>query len=268
MLTPKKGFILMMLESVARQFKRVERRICCPRVRKKLALRHVRGDGIEVGALHQPLRVGRQARVRYVDRLSKDDLLAQYPEFKSKHLVEPDIVDNGEKLAKFTDGSLDFVIANHFIEHCEDPLGTLKTFLAKLKDGGILYLAVPDKRFCFDRGRPLTAWEHVYRDFADGGKWSRREHFTDYTRFVHFQHETPSACEVERVADKLMRRDYSIHFHVWTLESFRDLLQKFKATICGEFDELESRLNYHEAIFILRKCATGNTGDTFVRAHR
>ena len=34
-------------------------------------------------------------------------------------------MDDGERLATIADATQDFVIANHFLEHCQDPLGAL-----------------------------------------------------------------------------------------------------------------------------------------------
>src|SRR3954451_19820653 len=109
--------------------------------RRDLANRSLKGDGIEIGALHKPLPVPAGTAVKYVDRMSVRDLRSHYPELAGWKLVEPDIVDNGETLATVPAGSVDFVIANHFIEHTEDPLGALANQLRVLKPGGVLYMA-------------------------------------------------------------------------------------------------------------------------------
>src|SRR5690349_4069177 len=88
-------------------------------IRLQLANRHLAGEGIEIGALHKPLPLPSGAAVRYVDRMSVRDLRSHYPELAGWKLVEPHIIDNGETLATVPDNSVDFVIANHFIEHTE-----------------------------------------------------------------------------------------------------------------------------------------------------
>ena len=113
--------------------------------RARLASVYLRGSGLEIGALHHPLPVPRSACVSYVDRMTVAELRKQYPDLPSNELVEPDLIDNGETLSKVPAVSQDFVIANHFLEHCQDPIGTLENFFRVLKLGGILYLTVPDK---------------------------------------------------------------------------------------------------------------------------
>ena len=82
------------------------------------------------------------------------ELLDQYPELRGQPVQGPDLIDDGERLTKVESTTQDFVIANHFLEHCENPIQTLVNLLRVLKDGGLLYLAVPDKRFTFDVDRP------------------------------------------------------------------------------------------------------------------
>jgi predicted SAM-dependent methyltransferase len=93
--------------------------------------------------------------------MSVPELRRQYKELDSKELVEVDIVDNGEALSSIENGMVDFVVANHLIEHCEDPIGALSNWLRATRKGGIVYMAVPDKRFCFDHKRPLTEFDHL-----------------------------------------------------------------------------------------------------------
>ena len=124
--------------------------------RKWAAHAFVRGHGIEIGALHLPLTVYHGAKVTYVDRMSVLDLRRCYPELAEKKLVEVDAVDDGESLTTIPDTSQDFVIANHFLEHCEDPIGTMLAFFRVLRPAGVLYAAIPDMRFTFDSHRVAT----------------------------------------------------------------------------------------------------------------
>jgi len=216
--------------------------------RYAVARQYLEGDGIEVGALSNPLPVPPRARVRYVDRMSKPELIRHYPDLDAGRLVDVAVVDDGERLAKFVAGSQDFVIANHFLEHCQDPLGTLQSFLRVLKPGGIAYIAVPDKRFTFDRDRPVTPLEHIVRDHEHGAAQSRRQHFEEWVRCVHkVQTSEEAAWQVEA----LMAQDYSIHYHVWTQAEFIELLLAVRRRTPFEI-ELVLKLG-HEVLAILRK---------------
>lgn len=53
------------------------------RRREAIASRYLMGEGIEIGALHMPLRVPVTARVKYLDRLPLEGLRGHYPELTS-----------------------------------------------------------------------------------------------------------------------------------------------------------------------------------------
>jgi predicted SAM-dependent methyltransferase len=225
------------------------------KVRCALARKHLRGNGIEVGALHAPLWVPPGASVRYVDRLSVPDLRRHYPELNPLPLVKVDIVDNGETLASIAPGSQDFLIANHFLEHTQDPIGTLKRHLTVLRPGGILYLAVPDKRWTFDVKRPETTLGHLIDDHERGPEISYDSHVREYAELV----DGLSGEALESRVKFLKDTNYSIHFHVWTDKGFRELLEHMKdhekgqAGLKFEILDFETNRAREENIAIIRK---------------
>ncbi len=158
--------------------------------------------------------------MRYVDRMDVDGLRSHYPDLAVEKLVEVDIIDDGEKLGTQLDSSADFIIANHFIEHTEDPLGTLANHLRVIRPGGILYLAVPNRHRTFDADRPPTSLEHVIEDHRHGPSSSRSVHQEEWARLV----EKVPAEDVPGRVRELEQKDYSIHFHVWNPQEFRALL--------------------------------------------
>jgi SAM-dependent methyltransferase len=196
--------------------------------RMLLAGRYLRGDGIEVGALGRPLPMPAGARVRQVDRLSKEDMAAHYPAMaRKRHVHAPDIVDDGETLATIPDASQDFVVANHVIEHFENPIRFLQNACRVLKAGGILFLAIPDKEKTFDRNRPVTPFAHLVADFENGAQASREGHYREFARLA----EDPAGAaswtteaECEARARALMDQDYSIHFHVWDRYAMMEMI--------------------------------------------
>lgn len=219
--------------------------------RARIASRYLSGEGIEIGALHNPLPLPRSARVRYVDRLPVSELRRHYPELEQEPLVEVAILDDGERLSTISDFSLDFVVANHFLEHTQDPVGTLLNAFRVLRPGGVLYLAVPDKRHTFDIDRPVTPFEHLLRDFDEGPHVSRQDHFEEWVRLVDRVPEN----DVPRRVEQLMEQDYSIHYHVWTQREALELLTAVRERMNLDFDiELMDRIEY-EVVFVLRKGA-------------
>lgn len=218
------------------------------RFHARLAREFLRGAGIEVGALHNPLPVPRGVSVRYVDRMTKPDLLAHYPDLDPRRLVDVDVVDDGERLATVPDGSQDFVVVNHFLEHTQDPITAVGHFVRVLRPGGVVYMALPDKRFTFDRTRPVTPLAHLWDDHARGPAGSRRGH---YEEFVAAAEGLTDPAAVRDRAEHYLRHDYSIHFHVWTQREMVELLLDLQPRLGFDFELV--RKHEHEVVFILRK---------------
>lgn len=220
-------------------------------LRIQIATHYLGGSGIEIGALHYPLKTPANVQVSYVDRMNVNELRLQYPEFEHLDLVNVDIIDDGEILKSVSDSSVDFVIANHLIEHSQNPIGTLKHYLRVIKTNGILFMAIPDKRHTFDSDRPVTSLEHLIKDYNEGAENSKVSHFEEWVKLVE---KAPENQIVERM-QHLMKVDHSIHFHVWTQWEFLELLLycKHKLLFCFEIELMQ--INGIEFIVVLRKTA-------------
>ena len=89
-------------------WRRVRQRLRRRTVKDRLAPVYLKGRGLEIGALHNPLRVSSRAKVRYVDRLPVAELRAHYPDLRDKKLVRVDVVDDGERLDTVGTATQDF----------------------------------------------------------------------------------------------------------------------------------------------------------------
>jgi SAM-dependent methyltransferase len=225
--------------------------------RADLAYRYLAGEGLEIGALNWPLEVPAAARKSTVDRMTLAELREEYPELKDQDLAEVDVIDDGETLATVAEGSQDFIIANHFLEHTGDPIGTIGTHLGKLKPGGILFYAVPDKRYTFDFRRGLTPLEHIVRDHEEGAAGSRREHFDEWGRLVidtGVPREDPGfEASAEKMARQLEEEDFSIHTHTFTEATFLELLLECRRRFDEGFEIEATCRRELEIVVVLRK---------------
>jgi len=227
-----------------------------------LAWHFICGNGLEIGAAYQPLDVPPGTNVTYVDRMTLEELRGHYPELAGG-IIPVDLVDDGERLTTVPDESQDFIIANHFLEHCEDPIGAIGSHLRKLKPGGILFYAVPDKRYTIDYRRPLTPLEHMVSDHEQGPERSRDEHYEEWERLV----------DGSRSASDLEAAGYSIHMHVWTEAEFLELLLHCRQRFGNNFEIEAFARSSLEVVVVLRKAGhlaprpDGNT-DMLARLQR
>ncbi|MCP5553617.1 MAG: methyltransferase domain-containing protein [Akkermansiaceae bacterium] len=215
--------------------------------RKVLAGTYLTGTGLEIGALHNPLPVPDHVTVRYADRFDTATARASYPELAAFDLVEVDFVCDGETLDTVPDASQDFVIANHVLEHCEDPIGALLNWCRVLVRGGILFVTVPDLRYTFDFRRPATPYAHLLVDHADGPERQNLQTYREWHTLVDVA-EDPDTAARKSAQDRI-----NIHFHAWTQAEILELLLNLRREQ-GVPMELECALGGGgEVVCVLRK---------------
>jgi SAM-dependent methyltransferase len=116
--------------------------------------------GLEFGPLTSPLVGRHEGPIEYVDHATAAELRRKYaadPHVDVTKIMEVDhVLDAGSLPASIPAAAYDYVIACHVFEHLPDPLGWLAQVAERMRPDGRLCLAVPDKRFTFDRLRPLA----------------------------------------------------------------------------------------------------------------
>jgi predicted SAM-dependent methyltransferase len=219
--------------------------------RESVANMYIRGaaHGIEIGALDRPMRLPCNMKTLQVDRMPEGQLVNEYRNKKIRNLVHVDIYDDGEKLGKIEDSSQEYVIANHFLEHCRNPIFALSNMLRVLKKDGILFLSVPDKRYIFDSERPVTPFPHLVQDYENGPELSDKNHYEEWTRFVL----KADVSDVQNKAASLMAACESIHFHVWTQVEILELILGAKKFIAADYEIVHFSKNGYEVVVVVRK---------------
>lgn len=177
--------------------------------RKFLSAMYIRGHGLEFGACTRPLPL-LFAKAEYADSIPTEQLENHVTtnDFASnwnvgRNFVNVDLVLNAQESSKLPQSKYDFIVANHILEHLENPLSAVEGMVHALKSEGKLFFALPVKRYFFDANRKVTSIEHIIQDEKDGGLNSRPEHIEEWVRLV----------EKEYIYDP----DYpgAIHWHVW-----------------------------------------------------
>jgi SAM-dependent methyltransferase len=215
--------------------------------------RHLHGVGIEVGALANPLWVPPEASVLYVDKFDYDALCAHYRDAPVDQIRRPDIVSDTISLDRLPDHAYDFLIACHLLEHAHDPIRALLAWHRVLRPGGLALCIVPDARYTFDRGRPLTSLDHLLWDFASTGTEMKRladlGHIAECNLNMHESLDAQAALELAR---RILDESYDTHFHVWTHDSLRVQLESLIADYGLPFVLLESACDEQvEMLFLL-----------------
>lgn len=219
------------------------------RMRRSLPIqRYCKGAGIEIGAAASPAIVPFGVSVKYVDKYALD-VIAADPELTGLDPVKPDIVCSAEKLEALPDRSQDFVLAFSLLEHVQNPMGALESFVRVTKTGGVLILSVPDKRgYGPDKKRPLTTFEHFVKDYEEGPAWSLEAHLRESALLG----KGMTDAEAEAFVEKTKAADGHTHFHVWDPTTFLDFVVRCIARLNLPVELLEFAQYGHETQVILR----------------
>jgi 2-polyprenyl-3-methyl-5-hydroxy-6-metoxy-1,4-benzoquinol methylase len=187
---------------------------------REVATSRLTGVGVEFGAGTYPLPVPVHCDVQFADAVNASELRRRAYTAQGDDFVELSYVTSIETMEGIADGALDFIIACHVIEHTKNPILAFRSAYSRLKPGGSFVLVVPDKRRTFDKDRDVTPLEHLVLDYE------RPLHERDTLHYVEF-YSRAFVTRVEslytRVLDAIANGG-DIHFHTWTYESFRELV--------------------------------------------
>jgi hypothetical protein len=226
--------------------------------------------GLELGPLINPVVRRDMGDIRYIDHVDTDELRARYAThvgFDVDAIVPIDYVSRTGSIHDTVgpDIPFDYVIASHVIEHVPDVIGWLGDIRSVLKDDGVLSLAIPDHRRCFDALRsPTVTADLIHAYLTKPTIPSPRLVFDHYSSavawrgLISWEEEPPfeelvlvhsEAEALERAATAATSGDYlDVHCWMFTPSSFTRLfgaltrlhlvpfsLESCSETVGGEF---------------------------------
>jgi SAM-dependent methyltransferase len=179
-----------------------------------------------IGGFEHPAKLPHAGRLIRCDRITQQEAQKLFPEVDATRLPSVDVrLDlDTEGLSQFSDGSLDFVVCCHVLEHLKNPIQAIREFFRVLKTGGLAALAVPDKHFTFDVNRPLTAWEPLEDFFSRQINTTVAQDYFDIAKYIHPSLLTLPEAELENQLTFFMNRRE--HLNIWDSRTFPEFLQK------------------------------------------
>jgi SAM-dependent methyltransferase len=121
---------------------------------------YCKGHGLEIGASDCPYPFA-NCKMDYADFFN--DERADYLGKKGFISLSPPSC----LLTSVIDGYYNFIYASHVLEHTPNPLRTLEEWVRVVRNGGIIYLVVPNKNKTYDTLRETTTlewFEHRYQN--------------------------------------------------------------------------------------------------------
>jgi predicted SAM-dependent methyltransferase len=249
------------------------------RTRLLLSMFDASGFGLEVGPSYNPLLPKSQGyNVETIDHADAATLREKYRDNASQ-IEEVDYVSDGRSILE-TIGKkkrYDFIFASHVIEHVTDIVRFIQDCETLLKPEGLLVLAVPDKRFCFDALRPLSTVGQALQAYLEKRKRHTPGVLFDQVSYICTKAEQivwieptlddvalmQSGDEAKKLFDNVQTSSDYTDAHGWqfTPSSFRYMVNKLRSLGYIKSGEVAFRTNpagqpnLHEFYITLSKSA-------------
>lgn len=166
--------------------------------REELVLEHVTKNqkGIEVGPWFSPLAPKQAGYNCLTLDVFDGPTLRQraavdpnVPKEKISAIEDVDLLGSSTEIAQLVSGkhelgTFDYIVSSHNFEHLPNPIKFLQGCAQVLKPGGLLSMAIPDRRACFDHYRPnsrLSEWIQAY--FEDRRQPTLAQEFDQHVFF-------------------------------------------------------------------------------------
>jgi SAM-dependent methyltransferase len=153
---------------------------------------------IEIGPSFSPLAPKRDGWNTFIiDHASREELIRKYHDQSVERIEEVDFVWTGGSIADAVPveqhGTFDAFVASHVIEHTTDIVTFLRAAETLLRPDGVVILAVPDKRKCFDFFRNLSSTADAIAAFLEKrDRHTLRTHI-DYALYMALKSNTEGA---------------------------------------------------------------------------
>ncbi len=255
------------------------------------------GFGLEIAPYFNPTcPKSRGYHVEILDCMDQDSLRRQGERDpnvgrRAKRVEAVDYIWSGEDYRELigAEERYDYIIASHVIEHTTDLAGFLEQCAALLKENGVLSLAIPDKRYCFDffwedsspskvidkymandksrhsKGSVIEVWANAVKRnqeiYAGDSEYRPKDAFT------------VKALQYKRLQPILEKDEYlDVHEWVFTPASFRILVNDLQEI--GLIENLSEAAFHptegksHEFFISFRKTAVPDQTDASARLAR
>jgi|GEM_PF-2683531 len=189
--------------------------IRCDRV-----IRTLHGKGLEIG--------GEVPCISHFLPKSRTLICLDYG-MKKEGSMQRDATD----LSGFLDKEFDFITSSHTLEHLSNPIKALLEWVRVVKDGGHLYIVLPNKEYSSDHYRTLTSLKHLQEDHQQNTS------LRDLTHAQEVGHQAPWWS-----MDHYQPQEAPyVHMHTWNMGSFLELLRSLDLCVVDHWESVPYHLH-------------------------
>ena len=135
-----------------------------------------------------------------------------------------DYVTDAANLSFTMDETMDFICSSHLLEHLANPLKAIVEWKRVIKEGGIIYVGVPDKRHTFDHKRDRTPLSHLIDDFEKGIDQTDTTHIAEFIENLN-ENEPCEGNSEQSPGHVINNPESGVHHHVWIADDVKEIFE-------------------------------------------
>jgi predicted SAM-dependent methyltransferase len=144
--------------------------------------------------------------------------------FDENKLPGRQFIDDAVQLSGIEDEQYEFILSSHVLEHVANPIRALFEWGRVLKTGGALLIIVPDRRYTYDRKRPLTTFNHIIEDYLNQVQEDDSTHLEEILKLHDLSNDwTVDSFESHRERTLNNKNTRIAHHHTFDMQLIKDL---------------------------------------------
>lgn len=122
----------------------------------------------------------------------------------------------------------EFVISSNCLEHVANPLKAIEEWLRVIDKNGLILLALPNQKYCFDHKRPVTKFGHLLQDYKNNIDETDITHLDEILALHDLRMDRLAGNFEEFKARSLKNfENRTLHHHVFDISLLKEIFNFF-----------------------------------------
>jgi len=161
-----------------------------------------------------------------------------YNYYKNKKGVQ--YISEAADLSLIPNSKYDFILSSNCLEHVANPLKAIEEWIRVLKKGGLLFLVLPNKEYCFDHNRSVTDFSHLLSDYQNNTSEHDLTHLDEILE-LHDLNMDKIAGSLEQFKERSLKNfeNRALHQHIFDIDVLKDIFNYFKLEVLITYEGAE-----------------------------
>jgi SAM-dependent methyltransferase len=162
----------------------------------------------------------------------------KYNYYKNKKGIQ--YISEASDLSLMPNSKYEFIISSNCLEHVANPIKAIEEWLRVLKKGGLLFLILPNKEYCFDHNRSVTEFSHLLKDYQNNITENDLTHLDEILELHDLKMDKP-AGSLEQFKERSLKNfeNRALHQHVFDINVLKEIFSYSKLEVLLTYEGRE-----------------------------